>query len=42
MKNKQQIEYRNICQELIKIVDTYVAYFRRVINKIKIVNLLLN
>jgi len=40
MKNKWQIEYRNICQGSTEMVDTYVARFRKAINKAEIGNLL--
>ncbi len=33
IKNKWQIEYKNICQELTKAVDAYTARFRKVISK---------
>src|SRR6266498_1384264 len=41
MKNKWQMEYRNICQGPTEIVDAYVARFRKAISKAKIGNLLL-
>ncbi len=40
MKNKWQIEYQNICQGLIKIVDAYAARFRKTISKAEMGNLL--
>ena len=40
IKNKWQIEYRNICQGLTETMDTYVACFKKVINKAEMVNLL--
>ena len=40
MRNKWQIEYKNIRQEPIEMVDTYVIRFRKAINKTEIGNLL--
>ena len=40
MRNKWQMEYRNIHQESTKMVDIYVARFRKVINKAEMKNLL--
>ena len=40
MKNKWQIEYRNICQGPTEAVDTYRARFRKAISKARIGNLL--
>ncbi len=40
MKNKWQIEYRNICQRPIEMVDAYAARFRKAISKVEMVNLL--
>jgi len=40
MKNKWQIEYRNICQGPTEMVNTYAARFRKVISKAKMSNLL--
>ena len=41
MKNKWQIEYRNICQGPTEMVDAYAARFRKVISKAEMGNLLL-
>src|SRR6266498_2178809 len=40
MKNKWQIEYRNICQGLMEMVDAYAARFRKAISKVEMRNLL--
>ncbi len=40
MKNKWQIEYRNIHQESTEMVDAYAARFRKVIIKAEMSNLL--
>ena len=42
MKNKWQMEYRNIRQELTEMVDAYAARFRKAISKAKMGNLLPN
>src|SRR6266498_4024358 len=41
MKNKWQMEYRNICQGLTEIVDAYAVRFRKAISKAEMGNLLL-
>ena len=40
MKNKWQIEYRNIRQGLTEMVDAYVARFRKAISKAEMGNIL--
>ena len=40
IKNKWQIEYRNICQGPTEMVDAYTARFRKVISKTEMDNLL--
>ncbi len=40
MKNKWQMEYRNICQGPTEMVDTYAARFRKTISKAEMGNLL--
>jgi len=40
MKNKWQIEYQNIHQGPIEMVDAYAARFRKAINKAEMENLL--
>ena len=40
MKNKWQIEYRNIRQGLTEAVDTYAARFRKAISKVEMSNFL--
>jgi len=40
IKNKWQIEYRNICQGPTEIVDAYAARFRKAISKAEMGNLL--
>jgi len=40
MKNKWQMEYKNIHQGSTKMVDAYAARFRKTISKVKIENLL--
>jgi len=40
MKNKWQMEYRNICQGPTEMVDAYVARFRKAISKAEMGNIL--